>query len=84
MLAVLFQSIMRYINGFGHLIATEFSDLKLDEYKCTNCNKIIKREQVIPNDSGQYITRNSINFCTEQCRKENRNGYDRRVNHAFK
>jgi hypothetical protein len=67
---------MRYINGFGVTIATEQSDLKYGEYRCTECNKVITREQVIPNDRGQSITVNSINFCSSKCRSENRNGYD--------
>jgi hypothetical protein len=73
---------MRYTDGYGTLKADELSDLKYGEYKCTQCNKIIKkREDVIPNDKGQYITTNSINFCSGICRKENRRAYDRSVSY---
>lgn len=70
---------MRYINGLNQTIATELSDLKYGEYRCTECNKVITREEVIPNDIGQSITTNSINFCSSRCRSKNRNGYDRIV-----
>lgn len=70
---------MRYINGLNQTIATEFTDLEYGEYRCTECNKVITREQIIPNDSGQYITFNTINFCSSKCRSDNRNGYDKRV-----
>jgi len=70
---------MRYVNGFGSTIATEFSDLKYGEYRCTECNKVIEREDVIPNDNGQSISTNSINFCSRRCRSESRKGYDRMV-----
>ena len=70
---------MRYVNGLNQTIATEHSDLKYGEYRCTECNKVITREQVISNDKGQSITTNSINFCSSKCRSENRNGYDRMV-----
>ena len=67
---------MRYTNGLNQIIATELSDLKYGEYRCTECNKVITREQVIPNDIGQSIATNSINFCSSICRSKNRNGYD--------
>lgn len=70
---------MRYVNGLGQEIATEQSDLKHGEYKCTECNKVINKEGIIPNDYNQSISTNSINFCSVRCRKENRNGYDRIV-----
>lgn len=70
---------MRYINGLNQTIATELSDLKYGEYRCTECNKVIAKEEVIPNDRGQSIATNSINFCSIRCRSENRNGYDRMV-----
>lgn len=73
------KEIMRYTDGFGVLKADELSDLKYGEYKCTECNKVIKKEDIVPNDNGQSITTNSINFCSVRCRKENRNGYDERV-----
>ena len=70
---------MRYLNGFNELIATEHSDLKYGEYRCTECNKVITREQVVPNNSSQNISTNSINFCSSGCRSESHKGYDRRV-----
>lgn len=70
---------MRYINGLNQTIATELSDLKYGEYRCTECNKVIIREEIIPNNRGQSITTNSINFCSIRCRSENRNCYDRMV-----
>lgn len=70
---------MRYTNGLGQTIATELSDLKYGEYRCTECNKVITIEEVIPNDRGQSIATNSINFCSSKCRSENRNCYDRMV-----
>lgn len=70
---------MRYVNGLNQLIATEHSDLKYGEYRCTECSKVISREDVIPNDKHQSITTNSINFCSNRCRAENRKAYDRFV-----
>ncbi len=70
---------MRYVNGLNQTIATEHSDLKYGEYRCTECSKVIKREDVIPNERHQSITTNSINFCSSRCRNENRKGYDRMV-----
>ena len=70
---------MRYKNFLGETIATELSDLKWGEFRCTNCNKVITEKDVIPNDKNQRITTNSINFCSSKCRSENRLTYDRNV-----
>ena len=70
---------MRYKNLLGETIATELSDLKWGEFRCTNCNKVITEKDVIPNDKNQRITTNSINFCSSKCRSENRLTYDRNV-----
>lgn len=70
---------MRYKNLFGETIATELSDLKWGEFRCTNCNKVITEKDVIPEDKNQRITTNSIIFCSSKCRSENHSGYDRKV-----
>ena len=70
---------MRYKNLLGETFATELSDLKWGEFRCTNCNKIITEKEVIPDDRHQRITTNSINFCSTKCRSESRLAYDRRV-----
>lgn len=76
---------MRYKNGFGTLKVESISDLKYGEYMCTQCKKVIdKREDIVPNNRGQSIAINSINFCSEWCRKENRNAYDGIVCSIFK
>ena len=66
-------------NLLGETFATELSDLKWGEFRCTNCNKIITEKEVIPDDRHQRITTNSINFCSTKCRSESRLAYDRRV-----
>lgn len=76
---------MRYKNGFGTLKVESIADLKYGEYMCTQCQKVIeKQEDVIPNDRGQSITKHSIIFCSKRCRKENRNAYDRIMCSIFK
>lgn len=71
---------MRYTNGLGVEIATDLSDLKYGEYKCTECNKIIERSEVITNNISTRISINGINFCSNKCKSENNKGYDRMVN----
>ena len=61
----------------------EFSDLMSDEYFCTECRKIISREDVVKNDNGDSLSRNGINFCSQYCRTLNRNGYDKMVTGIF-
>ena len=68
---------MRYVNGLNQTIATELSDLKYGEYRCTECSKVMDKEEVIPNDKGQRLSVNGINFCSYRCRTDNRNAYDR-------
>jgi len=70
---------MRYINGLGIEKATELIDLKYGEYKCTECDRIIERSEVITNTNGS-ITTNGINFCSTQCKSDSNRGYDQMVN----
>ena len=37
---------MRYENLLGETIATELSDLKWGEFRCTNCNKITEKDVI--------------------------------------
>lgn len=70
---------MRYHDGFNILKVESISDLEHDEYMCTNCNKVISKEEVVTENHTYNITRNGINYCSPLCKKENQKGYDRHI-----
>ncbi len=68
---------MRYRDGNNILKVESISDLKHDEYMCTNCKKVISKDEVITETPTHHIATNGINYCSSLCKIENRKGYDR-------